>query len=116
MANNTLQTVAEQILTFNDNVVQLLTGINDLITSNSSLISFNVSDNNNNNNEFSLPSFGFMQSEINRLSNNINSFYNVSDSGALIQSSSNGSFRCSICLLTSSANMKPGAYVKFLKQ
>ena len=103
-SNNTLQTVAEQILTFNDNVVQLLTGINDLITSNSSLISFNVSDNNNNNNEFSLPSFGFMQSEINRLSNNINSFYNVNNSGALIQSSSNGSFQK---IVTVDLNIEP---------
>ena len=101
-SKNTLQTVTEQILIFNSNVVQLLSGINNLITSDSSLLSFNISDNNDNNNSFTLPSFGYLQSEINRLNNNINSFYNISNSGSLIQT--NGSFQK---IVTVDLNIEP---------
>ena len=42
---------------------------------------------------YSLPSFTFLKSEIERLNNNINSLYSINDAGALIQTSSANKFK-----------------------
>lgn len=85
--------VAEQVINFNNNVVNLLSNINTLITSSEPAITINITDQSGVARQFSLPSFGFLKSEIDRLNNNINSIYSINDAGALIQPSNGTRFR-----------------------
>ena len=86
-------TIAEQVITFNNNLVSMLSKINSLATSSESSITIDITDQNGVLKQFSLPSFGFLKSEIDRLNNNINSIYNIDNSGSLIQTSSSNSFK-----------------------
>jgi hypothetical protein len=86
---SSFHTVAEQVITFNNNVVDLLSKINSLVTTTDSSITLNIADKSGVTKQFSLPSFGFLKSEIDRLNNNINSIYSINDAGALIQTSNN---------------------------
>lgn len=86
-AQSSYHTVAEQIITFNGNVVNMLANINKLISSSSPYVVFNITNQSGVVGTYSLPSMGHLQSEIDRLNNNINSIYNISNSGSLIQSS-----------------------------
>ena len=86
-------TVAEQVINFNNNVVSLLSNINTLVTSSEPAITVNITDQSGIARQFTLPSFGFLKSEIDRLNNNINSIYSINDAGALIQPSNGTRFR-----------------------
>ena len=66
-------TVAEQIINFNNNVVGLLSKINTLVSSTDQSVTVDVVDQTGVLRQFSLPSFGYLKSEIDRLNNNINS-------------------------------------------
>jgi len=90
---SSFHTVAEQVITFNNNLVDTLSKINQLITSNESSLTINILNQSGVVSQFSLPSFGFLKSEIDRLNNNINSMYNISNSGALISTSSSNKFQ-----------------------
>lgn len=85
--------VAEQIINFNNNVVDLLSKISDLISSNENTITFNITDESGVAQEFILPSFGYLKNEIDRLNNNLNSIYSINDAGALIQPTNGTKFR-----------------------
>jgi hypothetical protein len=85
--------VAEQVINFNNNVVSLLSNINTLITSTEPTVTVSITDQSGVARQFSLPSFGFLKSEIDRLNNNLNSIYSVNDAGALIQPSNGTRFR-----------------------
>ena len=85
--------VAEQVVTFNNNLVDMLSKINDLVTSSEPSITLNVTDQSGIVRQFNLPSFGFLKSEIDRLNNNINSIYSINESGALIQPSNGTKFK-----------------------
>lgn len=87
------QNVAEQVITFNNNVVDLLSKINQLISSTDSSITFNILDSSGISRQFSLPSFGYLKSEIDRLNNNINSIYSINEAGALIQPANGTKFK-----------------------
>lgn len=86
-------TVAEQIIGFNNNVVDLLSKINKLVSSTDPSVTFNIVDKSGVSRQFSLPSFGFLKSEIDRLNNNINSIYSINDAGALIQPTNGTKFK-----------------------
>lgn len=86
-------TVAEQVINFNNNVVDLLSKINQLVTSTDPSVTVNVTDTTGVVRQFNLPSFGFLKSEIDRLNNNINSIYSINDAGALIQPTNGTKFR-----------------------
>jgi hypothetical protein len=85
--------VAEQVVIFNNNVVDLLSKINTLVTTSESSVSVNITDTTGVIRQFNLPSFGFLKSEIDRLNNNVNSIYSINDAGALIQPSNGTKFR-----------------------
>lgn len=91
--NSSYHTIAEQIINFNNNVVDLLSKINDLVTSTDNSITFDITDKSGISRQFTLPSFGYLKSEIDRLNNNINSIYSINDAGALIQPSNGTKFR-----------------------
>ena len=87
------QSVADQILTFNQNVVDLLSKLNQLTTTPDPSVTVNIVDQSGIARQFNLPSFGFLKSEIDRLNNNINSIYNINESGALIQSTAANKYK-----------------------
>jgi len=81
--------VAEQIIMYNTNVVELLTKLNELTISSDPSISVNIIDKSGISKQMNFPSFGYLKSEIERLNGNIESIYNINGSGALIQTASN---------------------------
>lgn len=87
------QSVADQILIFNQNVVELLSKLNQLTTTPDPSVTVNISDQSGIARQINLPSFGYLKSEIDRLNNNINSIYNINESGALIQSTSANKYK-----------------------
>jgi len=86
-------TVAEQVITFNNNLVDTLSKINQLATSASASVTVNITNQAGAIQQFTVPSFGYLKSEIDRLNNNINSIYNINNAGALIQPSSTNGFQ-----------------------
>lgn len=85
--------VAEQVIIFNNNVVDLLAKINNLITTTDPAVTVNITDQSGIIRQYSLPSFGFLKAEIDRLNTNINSLYSINEAGALIQPSNGTKFR-----------------------
>lgn len=81
--------VADQVLTLNKNVVDILTKINQLTTTNDSTVNVQLLDNNGTLRNFSLPTVNSLKSEIERLNNNINSLYSINTTGSLVQTSPN---------------------------
>lgn len=91
--SSSYQSIAEQIVVFNNNVVELLSKLNSLTTSPDPSINVEVTDNAGIQRVYSLPSFSFISSEISRLNNNINAIYGLDGSGSLVQPANNSSFR-----------------------
>jgi hypothetical protein len=85
--------VADQIITFNKNVVDSLTKINTLVTSSEPSVTVDIIDSSGILRQFNLPTVGFLKSEIDRLNNNINSIYSINEAGALIQPSNGTKFK-----------------------
>jgi hypothetical protein len=85
--------VAEQIVTFNNNLVETLSKLNQLVNSTEQSLVINITDQSGIIRQFSLPSIGFLKSEIDRLNNNINAMYNIDGGGALIQPASSNKFK-----------------------
>lgn len=92
-ARSSFPTVAEQIITFNKNLVDTLNKINSLATTQDPSVTVQILDEQGILREYSLPSFSYLKAEIDRLNNNINSLYNVDDAGALIQTSSQNKYK-----------------------
>lgn len=85
--------VADQVITYNKNVVEILSKINSLITTTDSSISLQVYDENGVLRNFTLPSFSSLKSDIERLNNNINSLYSIDATGSLIQTSNQNKYK-----------------------
>jgi hypothetical protein len=87
-------TVAEQILTFNKNIVEILSKINALTTTTDPSINLQVINERGIMSNMTLPSFSYLKSEIERLNNNINSLYSIdSTASAMIMTSNDNKFR-----------------------
>lgn len=86
-------TVAEQIAAFNKNIIEILSKINSLSTTTDSNVDIRVFDENGVLTTYSLPSFTYLKSEIERLNNSINSLYSIDTTGALIQTTSQNQFK-----------------------
>lgn len=86
-------TVAEQVASFNKNIVEILSKLNSLSTTTEQSVDVRVFDNNGVLTTYSLPSFTFLKSELERLNNSINSMYNIDTTGALIQTSDQNKFK-----------------------
>ena len=91
--SSSYHTLAEEIIRSNENVVKVLSSINSLINGNDSTVSLQITDSTGTTPDFSLPSFGFLKSEIDRLNNNLNSIYAINEAGALIQPANGTNFR-----------------------
>lgn len=92
-AQNSFQSISEQLVNFNTNVVEILSKLNSLTTSPESSVSINITDSSGIQRTINLPSFSYLSSEITRLSNNINAIYGLDGAGSLVQPSNNSTFR-----------------------
>lgn len=101
---STFPKVADQIVSYNKNVVDILTKINTLITTKESSVNIQIYDEAGTLRSFNLPSFTALKSEIDRLNNNINSLYGIDANGALIQTSNANKFKK---LITVDLNREP---------
>lgn len=85
--------VADQIITYNKNIVEILSKINSLVTTTDSSVSLQIYDENGVLRNFTLPSFTSLKSDIDRLNNNINSLYSIDAVGSLIQTSNQNKYK-----------------------
>lgn len=81
--------VSQQIIAYNNNVLELLSKMNELTTSDKSSVSVNFTDDFGTLQQFNIPSIGYLKSEINRLNNNLNTLYSIDTTGSLIQTGNN---------------------------
>jgi hypothetical protein len=103
-ANSSLPKVADQIITYNKNVVDILSKINSLTTTTDASVNLQIFDESGVLRNFSLPSFTSLKNEIDRLNNNINSLYSIDSSGATIQPTNKNNFKK---LITVDLNKEP---------
>ena len=92
-ARSSFPAVAEQIITYNKNLTEILSKINALQTTTEPVINVQIVDASGVITQYSLPSFSYLKGEIDRLNNNINSLYNLNTSGALVSESSGNKFK-----------------------
>lgn len=85
--------VADQVLTFNKNIVDILSKLNNLTTTTDSTVNVQIFDENGVLRTFSLPSFSSLKAEIDRLNNNINSLYSIDSGSSMIQTSNENLFK-----------------------
>jgi len=91
--NSSFPKVADQVIAFNKNLVDILSKINDLTTTTDSTVNIQIYDEEGVLRNFSLPSFSSLKGEIDRLNNNINSLYSIDANGALIQTTNANKFK-----------------------
>ncbi|MCK9476358.1 MAG: hypothetical protein M0R46_10580 [Candidatus Muirbacterium halophilum] len=106
MAQSSFPAVADQIISFNKNIIEILGKIDALTTTEDQSINMSIYDNNGNLKTFAIPSFNSLKSEIDRLNNNINSLYNIDSSGSLIQTSNLNKYKK---IITVDLNKEPNA-------
>ena len=87
MIQSSFPKLADQIITFNKNIVDILSKINSLATTTESSVNVQIFDEEGILRNFTLPSFTSLKAEIDRLNNNINSLYSIDSAGSLIQTS-----------------------------
>lgn len=102
--NSSLHTVAEQVITHNQQMVEILSNINAITNTSDPSVSFNILDSKGAVNTINYPSFNYLKAEIDRLNNNINSLYGLNNNGATVQVSSSNIFKK---VITVDLNLEP---------
>lgn len=86
--------VADQIINYNKNIVEILTKLNSIATTRESSIQMQIFDESGNLRSFSVPSNESLRADIERLNNNINSLYSIdSPGGSMVQSPGTNQFK-----------------------
>lgn len=85
--------VADQIITFNRNIVELLSSINNLVTTTANSNVVQITDESGVLRTYNIPSFNSLKADIDRLNNNINSLYSIDATGALIATDNSNKFK-----------------------
>lgn len=98
--------VASQIVAFNRNIVETLSKINSLATTTDPSVNVDIIDIEGVSRSYSLPSFTFLKTEIERLNNSLNSLYSIEAPGAMIQTSNANKFRK---IITVDLNREPSS-------
>jgi len=104
MIQSSFPKVADQVVNFNKNIVDILSKINSLATTTESSVDVQIFDEEGVIRNFTLPSFTSLKGEIDRLNNNINSLYGIDADGSLIQTSDSNKFRK---IITVNLNREP---------
>jgi len=76
---NTFVSLAEEISILNANNVEVLTKMNDVVTSNDATVQINYLNTNSSTTTYNLPTINYVQSEINTLNNNYNRLFSLND-------------------------------------
>lgn len=79
----------EQIVKLNDTNIQALTGLNQIVRSDLSEIEITVIDANDQPSTISLPTVGFLKSEIERINQNLKTLSSIESKGAIVQPANN---------------------------
>ena len=98
--------VADQIVSYNKNVIEILSKINSLSTTQEPSVEVRIFDMDGVIRTYNLPSFTYLKSEIERVSNSINSLYSIDSGSALIQTSANNKFKK---IITVDLNKEPNS-------
>lgn len=93
MIQSSFPKVADQVISFNKNLVDILSKLNNLTTTTDSTVNVQIFDEDGILRNFSLPSFSSLKAEIDRLNNNINSLYSIDAAGSMIQTSNSNQFK-----------------------
>jgi hypothetical protein len=91
--NSSFPKVADQVISFNKNLVDTLAKINTLTTTSESSVDVQIFDEEGVLRNYTLPSFTSLKGEIDRLNNNINSLYSIDADGSMIQQSGANKFK-----------------------
>ena len=86
-------TVADQVISFNKNIIEILGQINTLTTTQDKSVNIRIYDENGVLRTFAVPSFNSLKGEIDRLNKNINSLYSIDAAGAMISTSSQNKYK-----------------------
>lgn len=85
--------IADQILTFNKNIVELLGKLSSIASTTDTTVSINIIDADGNPKTFAIPTNYALKADIERLNANINSLYAIDASGAMIQTSNRNTWK-----------------------
>jgi len=99
-------TVADQVISSNKNIIEILGQINSLTTTTDQSVNIKIYDENGVLRTFAVPSFMSLKGEIDRLNNNINSLYSIDAAGAMISTSSQNKYKK---IITVDLNREPNA-------
>jgi hypothetical protein len=90
---STFPKVAEQIINYNKNIVDILTNLSKISETQDTVISFTVADENGVSRSYTMPSLLGIQKELQRLDNNIKSLYSIDASGSLVRTEGSNAFK-----------------------
>lgn len=79
----------EQIVKLNNNNIQLLTGLNQIVISDLSEVDVTIIDANDQSSTISLPTVGFLKSEIDRINQNFKTLSSIDSKGGIVQPANN---------------------------
>jgi len=85
--------VADQIMSYNKNIVDILSRLNSLATTTDPTVSIEILDEKGNLRNFTIPTNNGLKADIERLNANINSLYSLDAAGAMISTSNQNRFR-----------------------
>ena len=99
-------TVADQVISSNKNIIEILGQINTLTTTQDQSVNIKIYDENGVLRSYAVPSFSSLKADIDRLNNNINSLYSIDANGSMISTSSQNKYKK---IITVDLNREPNA-------
>ena len=85
--------VAEQIINYNKNIIDILTNLSKITETQNTTIDFTVADENGASKTYTMPSLLGINKELQRLESNIKSLYSIDGPGSLIRTEGSNSFK-----------------------
>lgn len=106
MIQSSFPKLADQILIFNKNIVDILSKLNSLATTTDPTVSIDIADETGALRSFTIPTNNGLKSDIERLNANINSLYSLDAAGAMISTSNANKFKK---IITVDLNREPSS-------
>jgi len=85
MIQTSFPSVAEQVVNYNKNVIDILSRLSNITSTTDSIVNLQLFDQSGKAVNFALPTLKKLEADIERLNNNINSLYNLNGNGSLMQ-------------------------------
>ena len=85
--------VAEQIINYNKNIIDILTNLSKITETQNTTIDFTVADENGASKTYTMPSLLGINKELQRLESNIKSLYSIDGPGSLIRTEGSNNFK-----------------------